>query len=94
VYNGESLYTFATGGTIMRTNIVINDDLMAEAMRVTGIRTKREVVDTALRTLVRLEKQRSILELEGRIEWEGDLDALRQSRVIADDGEDYSADSD
>lgn len=78
----------------MRTNIVIDDDLMTEAMRVTGIRTKREVVETALRTLVRLEKQRSVLELEGRIEWQGDLDDLRQTRLIADDGEEYSADSD
>jgi len=44
--------------------------------------------------LVRLEKQRSVLELEGRIVWEGDLDALRQSRTIAEDREDYGADSD
>jgi Arc/MetJ family transcription regulator len=78
----------------MRTNIVIDDNLMAEAMRVTGIKTKREVVDTALRTLVRLERQRSVLELEGRIEWQGDLEALRQARLIADEGEDYVADTD
>lgn len=61
--------------------IDIDNDLIAEAMRVTGIKTKREVVDTALRTLARLEKRRSILELEGAIEWQGDLDALRQNRV-------------
>jgi Arc/MetJ family transcription regulator len=78
----------------MRTNIVIDDNLMAEAMRVTGIKTKREVVDTALRMLVRLERQRSVLELEGRIEWQGDLEALRQARLIADEGEDYVADTD
>ena len=78
----------------MRTNIVIDDDLMAEAMRLTGIGTKRQLVDVALRTLVRLERQRSILELEGKIEWQGDLDELRQARFMADEGGDYGADSD
>lgn len=63
-------------------------------MRVTGISTEQEIVDTVLRTLVRLERQRAILEIEGRIEWEGDLDASRQARVTVGDGEDCSADSD
>ena len=86
-------YTHLAYRAIMRTNIVIDDDLMAEAMRVTGIKTKREVVDTALRTLVRLERQRSVLELEGKIEWQGDLGALRQARLIADEGDEYGADT-
>ena len=77
----------------MRTNIVIDDKLMAEAMRLTGIRTKREVVDTALRTLVRLRKQRDVLGLEGKIVWEGDLEEMRQPRYIAEPDEDYRADS-
>lgn len=73
---------------IMRTTIVIDDDLMDEALQVTGIRTKREVVDTALRMLVRLDRQRSLLELEGTVEWRGDLGALRQSRLMSDEGAD------
>ena len=74
--------------SIMRTTIVIDDDLMDEAMQVTGIKSKREVVDTALRKLVRLERQRSLLELEGTVEWQGDLGALRQSRLTAEEGVD------
>ena len=73
---------------IMRTTIVIDDDLMDEALQVTGIRTKREVVDTALRMLVRLDRQRSLLELEGTVEWRRDLGALRQSRLMSDEGAD------
>ena len=73
---------------IMRTTIVIDDDLMDEAIQVTGIKTKREVVDTALRMLVRLERQRSLLGPEGTVEWQGDLGSLRQSRLMTDEGVD------
>ena len=69
-------------GLSMRTNVVIDDELIAEAMRLTDIRTKRQVIDTALRTLVRLRRQRELLTLEGAIDWEGDLDALRTSRLV------------
>ena len=61
----------------MRTNIEIDDELMAEAMRRTGLRTKKAVVEEALRRLVRLERQKDILELQG-IGWEGDLAAWRR----------------
>jgi Arc/MetJ family transcription regulator len=77
----------------MRTNIVIDDTLIAEAMRLTRIKTKRGVVDKALRTLVRLEGQRAVLVLEGRITWEGDLNSLRESRVFAEEAEEYDAGS-
>ncbi len=77
----------------MRTNIVIDDALIAEAMRLTRIKTKRGVVDKALRTLVRLEGQRAVLALEGRITWEGDLNNLRESRVFAEEAEEYDAGS-
>jgi Arc/MetJ family transcription regulator len=77
----------------MRTNIVIDDKLIAEAMSLTGIRTKREVVDTALRTLVRLRKQRAVLALEGNIIWEGNLEDMRQARYIAEQDEDYRVDT-
>jgi Arc/MetJ family transcription regulator len=65
----------------MRTNIVIEDDLIEEALRLTGASTKREVVDLALRRLVQLERQRAVLALEGSVAWQGDLDELRRTRV-------------
>jgi Arc/MetJ family transcription regulator len=64
----------------MRTNIVIDDQLMAEVQRLTGIATKREAVDTALRTLLRLERQARLREARGRLHWEGDLGEQRQAR--------------
>ncbi|MCI0398813.1 MAG: type II toxin-antitoxin system VapB family antitoxin [Chloroflexi bacterium] len=76
----------------MRTNIVIDDDLIAEAMALTGISTKREVVELALRTLIRLEQQRAILALEGTVGWEGNLDAWRQARYLAEAGDEYDDD--
>lgn len=62
----------------MRTNIEIDDRLMAEAMAATGYKTKRETVEAALRLLARRKKQASALELFGAVEWEGDLDAERR----------------
>lgn len=61
----------------MRTNIVIDDQLMAEALKVSGARTKREAVELGLRTLLQLNRQREIRRLRGRIQWQGDLDAMR-----------------
>ena len=75
----------------MRTNIVIDDELMAEAMTVTGISTKREVVDTALRTLIRIRRQSDVLALAGTVEWVGDLSAMREGRVLHEEGETYLA---
>jgi len=77
----------------MRTNIVIDDTLIAEAMRLTRIKTKRAVVDMALRTLIRIERQRAVLDLEGRIAWEGDLNQIREDRIFAEDAEEYDAGS-
>ncbi len=61
----------------MRTTIVIDDELMREALRVSGLKTKREVVEEGLRTLVRLRRQEGIRRLRGRLEWRGDLEELR-----------------
>lgn len=61
----------------MRTNIVIDDKLMQEALRATGAKTKREAVELGLRTLVDLRKQEQARQLRGKINWEGDLDAMR-----------------
>ena len=60
----------------MRTNVEIDDRLIGEAMELSGARTKREAVDMALRTLVRLKNQEQIRRLRG-IGWEGDLEAMR-----------------
>ena len=74
----------------MRTNIVIDDNLMAEAMAVTGLGTKREVVETALRALIRINRQADVLSLAGTVEWGGDLNAMREGRFFHDEGEGYS----
>lgn len=62
----------------MRTNIVIDDDLIHEALRVSGSRTKREVVDRGLRLLVRLERQAEVRGFRGKLDWQGDLEAMRR----------------
>ena len=64
----------------MRTNIVIDDRLMRDALRVTGVATKREVVELGLQTLLRLRKQAEIRSLRGKLDWQGDLDAMRTDR--------------
>ena len=60
----------------MRTNIEIDDTLMADVLRITGLKTKRQAVEEGLRTLLRMDAQRRVLELKG-IGWEGDLEAMR-----------------
>jgi Arc/MetJ family transcription regulator len=65
----------------MRTNIDIDDRLMRPAMRITGARTKRAVVEEALRLLVRTKGQGNIRRLRGKIGWEGDLSASRLERL-------------
>jgi len=64
----------------MRTNIVIDDQLMRETLRATGLRTKREAVELGLRTLLRLKRQSEIRKFRGKLHWEGDLDAMRTDR--------------
>ncbi len=61
----------------MRTNIVIDDKLMNDALQATGLKTKREAVELGLRTLLKLRKQEEIRRLRGQLRWEGDLDAMR-----------------
>jgi Arc/MetJ family transcription regulator len=64
--------------TNTRTNIVLDEELLAEAMQRTGIKTKRGVVEEALRTLNRLKRQEEIRQLRGALHWEGDLDEMRR----------------
>jgi Arc/MetJ family transcription regulator len=64
----------------MRTNIVIDDKLMHDTLRATGLKTKREVVEEGLRTLLRLRRQEGIRRLRGKLNWQGDLNAMRTDR--------------
>ena len=62
----------------MRTNIEIDDELMAKAMKATGLKTKRETVEEALRRVTQIEAQKEILKWRGKLKWVGDLDAMRR----------------
>jgi Arc/MetJ family transcription regulator len=62
----------------MRTNIEIDDDLMDEAMRVSGLTTKRETVEAGLRLLVQLKRQQGIRGYRGKLRWEGNLERMRR----------------
>ena len=64
----------------MRTNIVIDDKLMKETMRATGLKTKREAVELGLRTLLRLQQQKEIRNFRGKLPWKGDLEAMRADK--------------
>ncbi len=61
----------------VRTNIVLDKNLVEAGLRATGLRTRRELVDFALRELLRHKQQRKLLELKGKVSWEGDLAAMR-----------------
>ena len=62
---------------VVRTSIVIDDKLMRDTLRATGLKTKREVVELGLRTLLGLRRQAAIRRFRGRLDWRGDLDAMR-----------------
>ena len=62
----------------MRTNIVIDDELMKEVLKLTGLKTKREAVEQGLKTLVCLKRQEQIRKFRGKLQWEGDLDRMRR----------------
>ena len=64
----------------MRTNSVIDDKLMQDTLKATGLRTKREVVELGLRTLLRLGRQGEIRRLRGKLAWDGDLEAMRKDK--------------
>ena len=61
----------------MRTNIVLDDNLIERAQKLTGIKTKREVVQEALRMLILLREQAEIRQFRGKLAWEGNLDEMR-----------------
>ena len=61
----------------MRTNIIIDDELMSEALTLSQLKTKKAVVETGLKLLVQIKKQERIKSLRGKLKWDGDLDAMR-----------------
>lgn len=62
---------------MMRTNIIIDDQLMQDALRLGGFKTKKETVEEALRLLIRLKQQEQIRKYRGKLYWEGDLEKMR-----------------
>ncbi|MDD5262310.1 MAG: type II toxin-antitoxin system VapB family antitoxin [Methylacidiphilales bacterium] len=65
----------------MRTNINLNEGLVARGLKLSGLRTKKDLVNMALSEFVRRKDQKNILKLRGKIQWKGDLDLMRQSRT-------------
>ncbi len=61
----------------MRTNIDIDEKLIKETLRITGLKTKREVVELALKELLRLHRQADFRKLRGKVNWQGDLEQMR-----------------
>ena len=61
----------------MRTNIVIDDELMIDVLQVTGLKTKREAVELGLKTLIRLKNQEEIKQFKGKLKWDDDLERMR-----------------
>lgn len=61
----------------MRTNIVIDDDLMNNAIIASGLKTKREAVELGLKILINLKKQEDIKSLRGKLKWDGNLEEMR-----------------
>jgi len=64
----------------MRTNIMIDDKLMESTLRATGLKTKQEVVELGLRTLLRLRQQEEIKHFRGKLDWQSNLDAMRTNK--------------
>lgn len=64
----------------MRTNIMIDDELMTDVLKLTGIKSKREAVEQALRTLLALKQQEKIKQFKGALKWGGDLEQMRSEQ--------------
>ena len=63
----------------MRTNIEIDDKLMGDVLRATGLKTKKDAVELGLKTLIKLKKQENIRDFRGKLTWAGDLDDMRNA---------------
>jgi Arc/MetJ family transcription regulator len=62
---------------VKRTSIVLNEALVCEGLKRTGLKTRRVLIDYALKELVRRERQTGLLALKGKVRWEGDMNAMR-----------------
>ena len=71
-------YTHRQSDSVMRTNIVIDDELMEKVLKITGIKTKREAVEEGLKMLLNLGKQARVKKFRGKLKWEGDLNEMRK----------------
>mgnify|MGYP000697275429 FL=1 len=65
----------------MLTNIDLDDELVSRGLKISGLRTKKDLVNMALREFIRKNDQKKILELRGKIQWQGDLELMRESRI-------------
>jgi Arc/MetJ family transcription regulator len=70
----------------MRTNVVIDENLMSQAMAASGLKTKRATIEEALRLFIRLRAQAKILDYAGKVQWEGNLDESRRGRIADEEG--------
>ena len=68
-------------GVNMRTNIVINDELMKKAQKATGLKTKKDTIEAGLKLLVKMNGQQKILKYKGKLNWSGNLEESRKSRI-------------
>lgn len=64
----------------MRTNVVLDDELVKEGLKLTKLKTKKDLVNLALEELVTRRRRKKILKLEGKVKWEGNLNQMRRSR--------------
>lgn len=64
----------------MRTNIIIDDKLMDTALKSTGLKTKKEVVEEGLRTLIKIKNQKKLKSLYGKLHWEGNIEKMRTDK--------------
>jgi Arc/MetJ family transcription regulator len=64
----------------MRTNVVINDDLMASALKASGLRTKKDAIEEGLKLLVQMNRQKEIKQYRGKLKWSGNLNEMRTDK--------------
>ena len=64
----------------MRTNVVVDDDLMAFALKISGLKTKKDAIEEGLKLLVQVKKQKEIKRFRGKLKWSGNLDEVRSDK--------------
>ncbi|MBE3067688.1 MAG: type II toxin-antitoxin system VapB family antitoxin [Chloroflexi bacterium] len=64
----------------MRTNVVIDDDLMKSALKLSGLKTKKAAIEEGLRLLVELKRQSKVMAFRGKLKWSGNLDEMRSDK--------------